>query len=115
METPQEHRRSQRRVETSLPIRVHGMDSAGQEFDDTTHAVDVSRRGLSFVTSHNVALFATLTIVIPGRGPIRPGEGPSDFLAEATVVRSARDEDGAFHVAIRFRGATLPMYSPETA
>ena len=113
MEDSNQEKRSQHRVEAAIPIRVQGMDVAGQEYNDSTTALEVSRRGLSFLTKHNLAIFATLTVVIPGRGPARPNEGPTDFFAEATVVRCVK-EDGEFYcVGVRFRGATLPMYSSE--
>jgi len=115
MEPSKDRTRSQRRVEAAIPIQVRGLDVAGQEYDDSTTAVEVSRRGLSFLTKHDLALFATLTVVIPGRGPVRPDEGPTDFFAEATVVRTTREDDEFFRVGVRFMGATLPIYSSETS
>ena len=113
MEPAHEDKRSQRRVEAAIPIQVRGLDAVGQEYDDVTTAVEVSRRGLSFLTRHELALFATLTVVIPGRGPVRPDEGPTDFFTEATVVRSIKEDEEFFRVGVRFMGATLPMYSSE--
>jgi len=81
MEPSHEDKRSQRRVEAAIPIQVRGLDAAGLEYDDFTTALEVSRRGLSFLTKRNLALFATLTVTIPGRGPMRPSEGPTDFFA----------------------------------
>jgi len=113
MEPISENRRSQRRVEAALPIRVRGLDAAGQEYDEATTALEVSRRGLSFLTARNLTIFATLTVVIPGRGPARPHEGPSDFFTEATVVRVVNENAEFRRVGVRFVGATLPMYSAE--
>lgn len=113
MEPSSENKRSQRRVEAAIHIQVRGLDKAGQPYDDSTNAVEVSRRGLSFLTRHDLAVFASLTVVIPGRGPVRPGEGPSDFFTEATVVRSAKEDEEHYRVGVRFMGATLPMYSSE--
>ena len=115
MESSRENTRSQRRVEASIPIQVRGLDSAGVEYDDSTTAVEVSRRGLSFLTKHDLALLATLTVVIPGRGPVRPDVGPTDFFAEATVVRTTKEDDELFRVGVRFMGATLPIYSSESS
>ena len=115
MEEQGEDKRSQRRVEAAIPIQVRGLDSAGIEYDDSTTAVEVSRRGLSFLTKHDLALFATLQVVIPGRGPVRPNEGPSDFFTEATVVRAIKEDDELYRVGVRFMGATLPMYSSESS
>ena len=115
MEANSEDKRSQRRVEAAIPIQVRGQDSAGMEYDDFTTALEVSRRGLSFLTKHDLPLFAALTVVIPGRGPARPSEGPTDFFTEATVVRSTREDEEYFRVGVRFVGATLPMYSSESS
>lgn len=106
-------KRSQRRVEAAIPINVRGIDAAGQEYEDSTNAIEVSRRGLSFLTKRELTVLTTLTIVIPGRGPMRPDEGPTDFFTEATIVRSVKEDDEFYCVGVRFMGATLPMYSAE--
>jgi hypothetical protein len=106
-------RRYQRRVQAALPIQVKGVDASGVAYDDVTSAIEVSRRGLSFFTPHQLAVFATLTIVIPGRGPLRPHEGHSDFFTEATVVRTIKEDENTYRVGVRFIGATLSMYSAE--
>jgi hypothetical protein len=108
-----DHVRSQRRVEASIPIQVRGLDSTGTGYEDETTALEVSRRGLSFIAWHDLPIFASVTVVIPGRGPLRSGEGPSDFFTEATVVRCTREPDESFRVAVRFRGASFPIYSAE--
>ena len=113
MESPGPQHRAQRRVEAALAIRVQGVDSAGQSYNDDATALEVSRRGLSFLSSRDLVLYTILTIVIPGRGPARAGEGPSDFFTEAAVVRCMKEEDGLNRVGVRFLGANLPMYSAE--
>ena len=113
MEPSSEQKRSQRRVEAAINIQVREVDSAGLEYDDTLTALEVSRRGLSFLTHHELAVFATLSVTIPGRGPMRPDVGPSDFFTEATVVRSVKEDEEFYRVSVRFMGATLPMYSSE--
>ena len=113
MEPSNENKRVQRRVEAAIPIHVRGLDATGQGYDDATTALEVSRRGLSFLTKRDLAVFATLTVVIPGRGPVRPDEGPTDFFTEATVVCSDKEDEGFYRVGVRFMGATLPMYCSE--
>ncbi|MGD1105031.1 MAG: PilZ domain-containing protein [Terriglobia bacterium] len=113
MEPSSVNKRSQRRVAVAIPVQVRGLDAAGLEYDDSTTALEVSRRGLSFLTKRNLAIFATLTVVIPGRGPVRPEEGATDFFTEATVVRSVKEDEEFYRVGVRFMGATLPMYSAE--
>jgi hypothetical protein len=105
-------RRAQRRIEAAVPIQVRGVDGQGQEFEETTEALEVSRRGLSFLTQRDLPVYSTLMVVIPGRGPIRPGEGPTDFFATASVVGIQKEGEGS-RVSIRFVGATLRVYTSE--
>jgi hypothetical protein len=108
-----EDKRSQRRVESAVPIQVRGLDAEGQEYNHATSAIEVSRRGLSFISKHNVPIFSTLSIVIPGRGPVRPDEGATDFFTEATVIRIVKEESDSYRISVRFIGATFLMYSAE--
>ena len=106
--------RSQRRVEAAIPIRVRGVDVHGIEFEESSTALEVSRRGFSFLTQRELALSASLTVLIPGRGPTRAAEeGTSDFFAEAIVIRTTRMGKRRSRVAARFMGASLPIYSAE--
>jgi len=105
--------RSQRRIHAAVPIEVRGVDAQGHAFEESTEALDVSRRGLCFLTSRELPAFTNLTVVIPGRGPSRPGEGPTDFFSNAAVVRVTK-EGVLNRVSIRFVGATLPVYTAET-
>ena len=105
--------RAQHRIHSAVPIQIRGVDAHGESFEEFTEAVEVSRRGLSLLTKRNLAELARLTVVLPGRGPSRPGEGPADFFAEAAVVRV--QNEGEFNrVSIRFVGATLSTYTAET-
>ncbi len=113
MQSSGDDRRVQRRVEAALAIRVQGVDSAGEAYNEDATALEVSRRGLSFLTLRELALFTIVTIIIPGRGPSRAGEGPSDFFTEAAVVRCTKEQEGSNRVGVRFLGANLPMYSAE--
>lgn len=106
-------KRSQRRTESAVPVQIRGIDGDGQEFEDSTEAVEVSRRGLSLLTKRNLPLFTSLTVVLPGRGPRRPGEGQADFFSNASVVRVIKEGD-VYRVGIRFIGATLTTYSAES-
>ena len=106
--------RAQHRIHSAVPVQIRGVDAQGESFEESTEAVEVSRRGLSVLTRRNLAELARLTVVLPGRGPLRPGEGPTDFFAEAAVVRV--QNEGEFNrVSIRFVGATLSTYTAETA
>ena len=106
--------RRQHRIHAAVPVQIRGVDVQGESFQELTEAVEVSRRGLSLLTKRNLAEFTSLTVVIPGRGPRRPGEGPSDFFANAAVVRIQKEGD-MNRVSIRFVGATLSTYTAETA
>ncbi len=105
--------RSQRRTHAAVPVEIRGEDVTGVPFEEFTEALDVSRRGLAVLTRRDLLLHSTLTVVLPGRGPSRPGEGPSDFFATASVVRVEKEGE-MNRVAIRFMGATLSTYTAET-
>jgi len=105
--------RSQRRIHAAVPVQIRGVDARGEAFEESTEALEVSRRGLSLLTKRELPLLTSLTVVIPGRGPSRPGEGPTDFFSTAAVVRVEKEGE-TNRVGIRFVGATLPTYSAET-
>ena len=105
--------RSQRRTESAVPVQIRGTDADGVAFEDSTEAIDVSRRGLSLLTKRNLPLLTAVTLVLPGRGPWRPGEGPTDFFSNGSVVRVVKQDD-MYRVGIRFIGATLTTYTAES-
>jgi len=106
--------RAQHRIHSAVPIQIRGVDAQGEAFEESTEAVEVSRRGLSVLTHRDLPVYTSLTIVIPGRGPTRPGEGPTDFFAQASVVRASKEGEMNL-VSIRFVGATLSTYTAESA
>jgi PilZ domain len=105
--------RSQRRVHVAIPVQVRGVDAKGESFEEWLDAEEVSRRGVSVLTKRDLPVYTSLNVTIPGRGPTRPGEGPTDFFAEASVVR-VKKEGELNRVSIRFMGATLAVYTAET-
>jgi PilZ domain len=104
--------RSQRRVHAAIPVQVKGVDAKGENFEEWFEAEEVSRRGVSVLTRRDLPVYTSLKVTIPGRGPTRPGEGPTDFYAEASVVR-VKKEGEVNRVSIRFMGATLAIYTAE--
>ncbi len=106
--------RSQRRVHAAIPVQIRGTDAKGEAFEEWFDAEEVSRRGLSILTKRDLPVFTNLSVTIPGRGPTRPGEGPTDFFSEASVVR-VKKESETNRVSIRFVGATLAIYTAESA
>lgn len=105
--------RSQRRIHAAVPVQIRGVDARGEAFEESTEALEVSRRGLSLLTKRDLPLYSSLTVVIPGLGPSRPGEGPTDFFSTAAVVRIEKEGE-MNRVSIRFVGATLSTYTAET-
>jgi PilZ domain-containing protein len=106
--------RSQRRVHAAIPVQIRGTDAKGEAFEEWFDVEEVSRRGLSVVTKRDLPVFTPLSVTIPGRGPTRPGEGPTDFFAEASVVRVKKTGEANL-ISIRFVGATLATYTAESA
>lgn len=106
--------RRQRRIQAAVPVQIRGVDARGEAFEESTEALEVSRRGLSLLTKRDLPLHSSLTVVIPGLGPSRPGEGPTDFFSTAAVVRVEKEGE-MNRVGIRFVGATLSTYTAETA
>lgn len=106
-----EHR-IQHRIHAAVPAQIRGVDAQGESFEEFTEAIEVSRRGLSFFTRRELPESTSLTVVLPGRGPTRPGEGATDFFSEAAVVR-VHKEGEQNRVSIRFVGATLLTYAAE--
>lgn len=105
-------RRAQKRFPVAIPVMVGGVDAQGINFVESTHANDVSRRGLSLLTSRDLPVRGTVTVIIPNRGPRRTDPDATHFFTCATVVGSHK-EKGVNRIALRFVGATLPMYSRE--
>ena len=108
----EQEQRSQRRVHAAIPVQISGTDAKGETFEEWVDAEEVSRRGLSVMTRRDLPIFTTLNVTIPGRGPVRPGEGPTDFYSEASVVRVNKEGD-TNRVSVRFVGATLAIYTAE--
>ena len=107
-------RRTPRRVEATIPLRVAGVEAQETEFEESTETVEVSWRGLSFLTERELKPPATVTVVIPGRGPYHLEGGPIDFFSTAAVVRTLKEAE-SYRVSLRFVGATLTTHSAETA
>ena len=91
MESQADNRRSQKRIEASLPVQIRGADPQGEPFEEFTAAVDVSRRGLSLLTARELQMFSTDAVVV-----------------------AVRRENDMNRVGLRFVGATLPIYTSET-
>ncbi len=105
--------RSQKRIQAAVPVQIRGVDARGEAFEESTEAQDVSRRGLSVLTKRDLPVYSSLTVVLPGRGRVTPGEGATDFFASASVVRVEKQGD-LNRIGIRFVGATLSTYTAET-
>jgi hypothetical protein len=100
-------------VKTAIPILVRGVDSQGLQFEESAETLEISRRGLSFLTRRELKPFATVTVVIPGRGARGAGREPTDFFTTAAVIRILPEAE-SYRVSLRFVGATLTTYSAET-
>lgn len=110
----EQEQRSQRRVQAAIPIQIRGTDARGDEFEEWCDAEEVSRRGLSVKTRRELPVDTNLSVTIPGRGPVRAGEGATDFFSEASVVRVLKEGE-MNRISVRFVGATLAIYTAESS
>ncbi len=105
-------KRTERRIQASVPVQIGGGDARGQTFEDSTEALDISRRGISVLTERDLPLYTSLTVVIPDRGSRIPNQGPSDFFTTAAVVQVQKEGEMS-RVVIRFVEATLLTHTSE--
>lgn len=99
-------RRTQRRVTAGLPIVVRGSDAAGHRYEESTTSFDVSRTGLSFVTTREIAVGDELEVLIPQSGGFRNRD--REFSALAQVVRVQQgDAEKEKVVGVQFLGRHL--------
>lgn len=98
-------RRVQRRISVGLPIAVRGTDAAGRRFEDASQTYNVSRTGVSFLTSRHLAVGMDVQITIS-----REGARDSDFHTLAHIVRvepgpdAPTDAPQQFLVGVQFIG-----------
>ncbi|MGH9795152.1 MAG: PilZ domain-containing protein [Candidatus Acidiferrales bacterium] len=99
-------RRTQRRVTAGLSIIVRGSDAAGHRYEESATSFDLSRTGLSFVTTREIAVGDELEIFIPQGGAFR--KLGREFSTLAQVVRVQKDEsDKGKIVGVQFLGRHL--------
>jgi hypothetical protein len=98
-------RRTQRRIAVGLPMTVRGTDAGGIRFEDASQTHNVSRTGVSFLSSRELKLGMDVEITIS-----REGAKDSDFQTLAHVVRveaaseSPEDAPQQFLVGVQFIG-----------
>ncbi len=107
-------RRVQPRTKAEIPLEIDGTDENGESFKEAVTTLELSRRGTSFLTGRSYGEESQVSVTIPGRGPFRPHQGPTDFVARAVVVRVSRlKEEDRNRVSLRFLGSTFPTYTSE--
>lgn len=100
-------RRIQRRIAVGLPMTVRGTDAAGIRFEDASQTHNVSRTGVSFITSRELKLGMDVEIAIS-----REGARDSDFQTLAHIVRvepaepdaPAKDAPQQYLIGVQFIG-----------
>lgn len=104
--------RHHHRVGVSLEMRVRGTDRSGTPFEEATESDDVSRRGCSFHTAHEIELGKELELEILRRAAAR--RPPTPFLTTGVVVRALQLEPHQYRVSVQFTGPQFPAYTSET-
>ncbi len=95
-------RRTQRRVTVGLPMTVRGTDAAGTRFEDASQTHNVSRTGVSFLTSRELKVGMDVEITIR-----REGARDGDFQTLAHVVRidgAGNEAPAQYLVGVHFVG-----------
>lgn len=99
-------RRAQRRVTAGLPIIVRGSDAAGHRYEESATSFDVSRTGLSFITTREIAVGDELEVLIPQGGTVRNREREFSTLAQVVRVQKGETEKERI-VGVQFLGRHL--------
>jgi hypothetical protein len=101
-----------RRLEVSLHVFVRGEDTSGIPFDMEVDSLNVSRGGLAYHSPQEVAMGASLEIVVE-RPPMGPREFPPLFTT-GQVVRVHRAAGGGFDIGLEFTGPKLMIFAAES-
>lgn len=103
--------RRQSRLNVSMNAMIKGVDRFGAPFDQTTPSENISRGGLAFRTTRELALDTELDIAIP-RPPIGRRE-QAPFFTTGKIVRVIREGE-EFVVAVQFTGPQFRTFVSET-
>ena len=94
-------RRVQQRTKAAIPLEIDGTDENGESFKESVTALEVSRRGTSFLTGRSYGEESQVSVTIPGRGPFRPQRGNEPRLRCARFRIPCKD-DQSFDSHTRF-------------
>ena len=100
------------RLQVSMHVFVRGEDTSGIPFDMEVDSLNISRGGLAYHSPQEVAMGATLEIVVE-RPPMGPREFPPLFTT-GKVVR-VHPTDGGFDIGVEFTGPKLMIFAAEAA
>ncbi len=98
------------RLQVSMHVFVRGEDTSGIPFDMEVDSLNVSRGGLAYHSSQEVAMGASLEIVVE-RPPMGPREFPPLFTT-GKVVR-VQPATGGFDIGVEFTGPKLMIFAAE--
>jgi hypothetical protein len=101
------------RLQVSLHVFVRGEDSSGIPFDMEVDSLNVSRGGLAYHSPDEVAMGASLEIVVE-RPPMGPRQFPPLFTT-GKVVRVQPTSGGGFDIGVEFTGPKLMIFAAESA
>jgi len=96
-------RRSERRIEVHLPVRVRGANRSGRPFDELTTSQNVCRNGVAFATLQDLLPGANLEIEI---APAQVRERPAgEFSTRGRVAHIKPGSDAhQYIVGVQFTG-----------
>jgi hypothetical protein len=112
-------KRSERRIEVHLPVRVRGLDARGFSFEEDTASENLCRSGIAFRTRFDVAIGSNLEIRIPRIPAVAAVMRPSDadFHTQGRVAHVSEDsQSGERVVGVQFTGPRFQrMFRSESA
>ena len=110
-----EEKRRSRRVQVNLPVKVRGINTQGERFEEMTHSVDVSSGGALILLKQAVGKGVGLELSLPTPpGMRKAGCSHSVYHTMAKVIRITPGEmNGLSRIAVRFCNSPIKKYYRE--
>ena len=110
-----EEKRRSRRVQVNLPVKVRGINTQGEKFEEMTHSVDVSSGGALILLKQAVGKGMGVELSLPTPpGMRKAGCSHSVYHTIAKVIRIVPGEmNGLSRIAVGFCNSPIKKYYRE--